>query len=802
MSSRPFHYRAAPIVVMAVLLASPVIFFGAIKALGTNSNRVIDWLPRSFEETQRLLWFVEHFGSDELLAIGWDGCNMDDPRVDQFVQAARALSAQCPLENDPRPIFREVTSGRHVLQELSAPPLSLPETVARKRMADWIIGPDGKSTCIVARINPLAEGGYDRKTAYDRVEQIATDMGIPPHALRIAGPTADSVAIDEAGAQWTAEMGVTSLLLGCILAWLCLRQLWDVLAIFITAVLAAATSLAIVYYGGCKMDSVLMTMPALVFVLATSGGIHLTHYFRESLNEHEPAEAPYHAIRIGWIPCTLACLTTTIGLASLAVSRVTPVIRFGTFSAIGVAVCVFLLLVFWPSLMHLLSSRVAKTIDAAQHKTTRRASSAPRREWWEPLFLYATSKWQLVLGVAALGVPVLALGLSQTNTSVHIKDLLPQASNLLTSYGWLQDKIGPLVPVEVVLSFPSETEVSETEVSETGDRDKTVVGSSKRSTDKEMVRRAAIVEMLRQRIDELEQSGGTVAATTFAPELPLEPGVRNVMLRRVVGRHLAKNRDRLVDVGFVRNDEDGELWRISTRVSSDQQDYSVFLNELDATVADFLTTTNADLDESERVSAKICGAIPLIQMAQRQLLSDLIQSFLMAFVLIGLTMIVMLRRPSAGLLSMIPNVFPTIVIFGVFGLMRKSIDIGTMMTASVALGVAVDDTLHFLFWVRKAMQDGKPRLEAIRQAFQRSATAMLQTSMICGIGLVPFVVSPFGPLSRFAGVMFALLMAALIGDLLLLPALVASPLGRFFAPKNNHQNQLPQNLACEPNLAR
>ena len=57
---------------------------------------------------------------------------------------------------------------------------------------------------------------------------------------------------------------------------------------------------------------------------------------------------------------------------------------------------------------------------------------------------------------------------------------------------------------------------------------------------------------------------------------------------------------------------------------------------------------------------------------------------------------------------------------------------------------------------------------------------MLQTSVICGFGMLPFMFSAFGPVSRFAGGMISLLAAALIGDLIILPAILASPLGRFF----------------------
>jgi len=767
---RPLLSRFAPFVVAAFLLGSPVLFFGAVKAVGTNSNRVLDWLPRSFEETRRLLWFVDRFGSDELLAAGWPDCSIDAPQVEQFVRLARERKQDASV-----PVFREVTSGLHVLEELTKPPLSLPDAIAKQRMSSWILGPDETATCIIARIQPDSDGNYDRVGAYQCLQEIAAEVGVPADDLRIAGPTANKFAIDEAGSKWMVQMGLASMLTGCFLAWVCLRAWWDVLAIFLAALLASAASLAIVFFSGYKMDSVLMTMPALVFVLTTSGGIHLTHYLREGLREVSSENAPLFAIRIGWLPCTLACLTTMIGLGSLAVSRVTPVIRFGVFSAIGVVVCLVFLLSFWPCLSLLL----------AKARPKKRTANLGENEWWEPLFRFATRRWATVLGVAALVFPLLILGLAKTNASVHIKDLLPKASHLLASYGWLQEKIGPLVPVEVVVSFPEDAALS---------------------ADKAMVSRAAMVEALRQRIEKLEMSGGCIAATTFAPELPLGAGGRNLMLRRVVGRHLAKNRDRLVEVGFLKDDTSGEhplsLWRISTRVSSEQSDYSVFLGELEQTVKDYLAEANDGRDENDVVTAQVCGAIPLIQMAQRQLLIDLIQSFILAFALIGITMMLMLRRASAGLIAMIPNVFPTVVVFGMFGLRGKAIDIGTMMTASVALGIAVDDTLHFLFWVRKAMEAGESRLAAIRQAFRRSASAVLQTSVICGVGLAPFVVSPFGPLSRFAGGMFALLAAALVGDLLLLPALVASPLGRFFEPRKRETvtGSISTNLEPSPSV--
>ena len=134
-----------------------------------------------------------------------------------------------------------------------------------------------------------------------------------------------------------------------------------------------------------------------------------------------------------------------------------------------------------------------------------------------------------------------------------------------------------------------------------------------------------------------------------------------------------------------------------------------------------------------------------------------------------------------GLLAMIPNVFPVVVVFGVMSYRGIKVDIGSMMTASVAMGVAVDDTIHFLNWYRGALAKGLDRISAIRVAYTRVATAMTQTTLIAGLGLSAFAMSTFTPTQRFGTLMLFLLAAALIGDLIVLPAILASPLGKYFS---------------------
>jgi len=148
--------------------------------------------------------------------------------------------------------------------------------------------------------------------------------------------------------------------------------------------------------------------------------------------------------------------------------------------------------------------------------------------------------------------------------------------------------------------------------------------------------------------------------------------------------------------------------------------------------------------------------------------------------------------------SMIPNVFPVILVFGLMGHMGVALDIGSMMTASVAMGVAVDDTIHFLTWFRKGLNDGLDRKGALRLSYERCAAAMTQTTLIGGLGLSIFALSSFTPTQRFGVLMLTLLAAALIGDLIFLPAILSSPLGKYFSTnKTVKKNNGIGNVAVE-----
>lgn len=188
------------------------------------------------------------------------------------------------------------------------------------------------------------------------------------------------------------------------------------------------------------------------------------------------------------------------------------------------------------------------------------------------------------------------------------------------------------------------------------------------------------------------------------------------------------------------------------------------------------------------VSSTYTGVVPIVYKAQRALLQSLVESTLWSFLTITPLMMFVTRSFRAGMVAMIPNVVPVVVIFGLMGWLNIAIDIGSMMTASIALGVAVDDTIHFLSWFREDLKKCGNRQQAIVSCYSRCATPTLQAACISGIGLSVFAFSTFTPTQRFGWLMLTILVAGVVAELVLLPAILAGPLGRTFDLKPSRHN--------------
>jgi predicted RND superfamily exporter protein len=161
---------------------------------------------------------------------------------------------------------------------------------------------------------------------------------------------------------------------------------------------------------------------------------------------------------------------------------------------------------------------------------------------------------------------------------------------------------------------------------------------------------------------------------------------------------------------------------------------------------------------------------------------------LLALLATTLMIMILLRRVGVGLIAMIPNVLPLLVLGGVAGWAWGRVDANIILIAMIAVGIAVDDTVHFLTRFRIESERHEPGV-ALRRTLSYAGHAMLETTLILCLGFLPFAISEHTT-TRMMGTLLPLtLVVALIADLLLLPALGAVGLLRYEAPTRSSERR-------------
>jgi len=138
-----------------------------------------------------------------------------------------------------------------------------------------------------------------------------------------------------------------------------------------------------------------------------------------------------------------------------------------------------------------------------------------------------------------------------------------------------------------------------------------------------------------------------------------------------------------------------------------------------------------------------------------------------------------------------------VIVFGGMGWLGIDVDVGSMMTASIALGVAVDDTIHYLNWFRDELDRVGDRKKAILAAYQHCATPTLQAALISGLGLSIFAFSMFTPTKQFGILMLVILWTGAIAELVYFPAILAGPLGIVFRPRKKAGSDVSHESSAE-----
>lgn len=884
-------------------------------------------------------------------------------------------------------LFKSVTTGPAVLESLTREggELASDPDEAERRLSGSLLGPkatdnpDGpRQTCMLLTLTNAARQnlhlivgrgllGKPRGILYDIAKECNIAKDDSGEGLWLGGPPVDNVAIDEEGTITLVRLVGLCVILGIGLSLLCFRSISATIMVFFIGSISAVASIAFVWWLGSSMDAILMSMPALVYVLALSGAAHIINYYHDAVTDHGHAGAPERAIAHGWKPAMFCNVTTAIGLISLLTSELVPIQKFGLYSAIGVMVTLAITFTYLPAALQIWpQNRRPKPVEG-------QADGA----WMSN---YLNGFWQVMggfiirhnLAVAVGSVLVIAIfgyGVTYVKTSVNMLKMFNSQAKIIRDYENLESHLGPLMPMEIIVSIPKSAQ--RLPLAELAKLEKR---SPEEQFQLSFIERMELAARVQQVIEEefgaagRNEVGCAMSAATFVRPLPGASGdTLSWANRNTTSTRLEAHRDDFLHSDYLRMDQQtaAELWRISLRIPATKGvDYGVLSEELKEAVepvilaqrerdhilraiatrqveaerekselekreynpgaikvsnakilllgmpASLAAKRSADSDGDEvanevkkpladvptepaqkqpidqdrifarslrdllkisrsrlaqhtpddpqakkmdwskslpgydcvvlvgdhqtydlaeiqkyakvfvdvresrfklpegtsadvaamqtafkkdpnQVGAVYTGVVPIVYKAQRELLNSLIQSTLWSFLTITPLMMFISRSVWGGLVSMLPNVLPVVMVFGGMGWLGIDVDVGSMMTASIALGVAVDDTIHYLNWFREELDRVGDRKLAILAAYKHCATPTFQAAILSGLGLSIFALSTFTPTQRFGYLMLAILWMGVAAELIFFPALLAGPLGAAFKPRKQKAASRP-----------
>jgi uncharacterized protein len=739
----PLHKRRFQLLLIYALCLLPVVADGARQALRTNANSPLEWVPVSFRPRQEYERFRRDFGSGEVLIVSWAGCTIDSPALALFSKSL--CRPDLFRDTAGKPYIAQVISGQDAIAGLMAPPLRLKRDDAQQRLRGTLLGSDGQTTCAVITLTPA--GLADRGRVVDLIRAgLSKHCQVPYDAQHLAGPVMDGLMVDRASHTALDRFAVPSALCVFLLCWWCLKWLPGALLVFGLSLYCEGATLALIHICGDQMSALLIVLPPLIQVVTVSGGIHLINYYLDARKSHSPEEAAWCALRMGWLPCVLAAATTAIGLGSLVVSQLAPIRSFGAYGAIGVLLTLGVVLAFLPGT---LAAWKPKSLGADK---SHHDSSHTRRPAWDWLSSVVMRYHLLIVVGSILLMAGGGWGIQWLTTSVHIQTLFGHHSRILEDYAWIEEHLGPLVPVEVILDFHHDCPLS-------------------------LADRYHMVERARDELRGVADVRDTMSCVNFMPTVPADIDRASTEYRDFLEDFLNEARPYFVRHQYLHETRASQQWRLTAFTSAlGNIDYADVL----ATIRERIVGRGGMVNPSAGISCRVTGIMPLVHEIQRALKRDLFTSFLSDFAVITIVMTIAQGGILTGIVAMISNFFPTVLMFGLLGWLEMPLDIGSVMTASVALGIAIDDTFHYLTFFRRGLEGGQSRRDAAHAAHQHCGLAMVQSSLICGLGMMVFVFSDFLPSSRFAWMLLALLMVGLAANLVLLPALVIGPLGKLF----------------------
>ncbi len=487
---------------------------------------------------------------------------------------------------------------------------------------------------------------------------------------------------------------------------------------------------------GKELDVMMVIVPPILLIVSMSDIIHLCNKYNELVRAGKSiSEALHISLREVGMATFLTSITTAIGFLTLVILPIRPIRDFGLYTGIGIMLAYAIAFSLIPCLLAI----IRKPVNSTPRVHSLWSRSLPA------LFIWVMRhKPQIVIASALIGLlSIWAASQVKENTSILVG--IERDDPLAAPVVFFDEQYDGYKPFELTMELPKDEELfSPTalqaleEVHQFLEQDYGVNHIQSPLT---------LIKSLNQAL-----KGGL----TSAYALPKDKDLNRV--KRLF------NSSGLADIRKTIESGDGVTWRINGRCNDAGSAIAIEKNAA-------LFSKLSDLQVAG-IQFRLTGTSYLIDKTNAFNVRAILSGLLIAIGVIAVLILLLTRDLRLTLISILPNLLPLLVVGALMGLMRVDLNLSTAIIFSVAFGIAVDDSIHFISRYLLEKQKGRQNIYAIKRAFLSTGKSIILTSVVLFAGFVIFLNSGFSATYYIGFFVCTTLVAALLADLLLLPVLL------------------------------
>jgi hypothetical protein len=582
------------------------------------------------------------------------------------------------------------------------------------------VSDDGTMASLVARMPPADRLKGRRGAILDSIRHRLQPLDASVH---LAGIGVILEALNEATTQDSAFVLLAALVVIVLLLGVFFRRIGPVLVTVGVVCTAALWLMGLYGAAGKAINTVTLIVPTLILVVGTADCVHLLVHAAHLPDTLSGRERTIRTISYLLFPCAVTSLTTAAGFAVLTTSAI-PIVRdLGLFSAIGV--------------LGAFAAALIGGTNALPHawSTPRRPGDGGLDALLEKTVETGFRYGRVVLAGAVVVMGVAVLGITQLTVDTNSIGYLYPDHPVRQESRLIEEKLGPYAPLEFVVRA-----------------DSTVIRPN--------LMRA--VRIWTRRVENTDKVGWHRSAADVLRRLQAALGG----VRRVETPQQLKG---LLTLGASHS---RRLRELRAHPAQLRVTFGIPIQSARAVRATIATVKEAAAALPPDVTVEETGYLPLYVRMTRLIVDAQLRSFGWALLVIPATIALLFGGLWAAGWSLVPNLLPVLLTLGTMGTLGIPLDIVTVVIAVIVFGLVVDDTVHLLYRYANA-RTSRSRTEALREAARRAGRMMCITTAVLAGGFLVLALAHNRSVVWFGLLVSGALVAALVVDLLVLPALLA-----------------------------